>query len=144
MDDCIFCAILAGREPASFVYRDERCATFLDTRPVNPGHLLVVPIRHTANLSELDPEDGAQTFRVAQWLAAALRRSGVRCEGVNLHLADGEVADQEVFHVHLHVVPRFQGDGFGLCFPPGYGHHPPREELDEIARRVKSAMKNRD
>ena len=144
MDDCIFCAILAGRAPASFVYRDERCAAFLDIRPVNPGHTLVVPMRHAANLAELDPEDGAQMFRVAQRLAAALRRSGLRCEGVNLHLADGEVAGQEVFHVHLHVVPRFRGDGFGLRFPPGYGHQPPRAELDEIAGRIESALQTED
>lgn len=141
MHDCIFCAILAGRAPASLVYRDERCAAFLDIRPVNPGHTLVVPIRHAASLAELDPEDGAQLFRVAQRLAAALRRSGLRCEGVNLFLADGEAAGQEVFHVHLHVLPRFRGDGFGLRFPPGYGQNPPRAELDEIAQRIRGAMK---
>jgi len=140
MDDCIFCAILAGRQPASFVYRDERCAAFLDIRPVNPGHTLVVPIRHAANLAELDPEDGAQMFRVARRLAAMLRRSGLRCEGVNLFLADGEAAGQEIFHVHLHVLPRFRGDGFGLRFPPGYGQHPPRAELDQIARRIESPV----
>ncbi len=141
MHDCIFCAILAGRAPASLVYRDERCAAFLDIRPVNPGHTLVVPIRHAASLAELDPEDGAQLFRVAQRLAAALRRSGLRCEGVNLFLADGEAAGQEVFHVHLHVLPRFRGDGFGMRFPPGYGQNPPRAELDEIAQRIRGAMK---
>ncbi len=140
MEECIFCGILAGRRPASMVYRDERCAAFLDIRPVNPGHLLVVPIRHAANLVALDPEDGAQLFRVAQRLAAALRQSGVRCEGVNLFLADGEVAGQEVFHAHLHVLPRFRGDGFGLHFPPGFGYQPPRAELDELAGRIRGAL----
>ncbi|HPL28991.1 MAG TPA: HIT family protein [Anaerolineae bacterium] len=140
MDDCIFCGIFAGRLPASMVYRDERCAAFMDIRPVTPGHLLVVPVRHAAYLAELDAEDGAQLFRVAQRLAAALRQSGVRCEGVNLFLADGEAAGQEVYHVHLHVLPRFRGDGFGLRFPPGYGHRPPRPELDEIAGRIKGVL----
>ena len=140
MEHCIFCEILAGRQPVSLVYRDERCAAFLDIRPVNPGHLLVVPIRHAADLAELDEEDGAQLFRVARRLAAALRRSGVRCEGVNLFLADGVVAGQEVFHVHLHVVPRYAGDGFGLRFGPDYGRRPPRPELDEIAGRIREAL----
>jgi diadenosine tetraphosphate (Ap4A) HIT family hydrolase len=138
--DCIFCRIVAGDAPASFVYRDERCAAFMDIQPVTPGHVLVIPTRHAANLSELDPEDGEHLFRVGQQLAAAVRRSGLRCEGVNLFLADGVAAGQEVFHVHLHVIPRFQGDGFGLRFPPTYGLYPVREELDEIAGYIEGAL----
>ncbi len=143
MSDCIFCRILAGGAPVSFVYRDERCAAFMDIQPVTAGHLLVIPNRHAADLSELDPEDGAQIFRVGQRLAAALRRSGLPCEGVNLFLADGVAAGQEIFHVHLHVIPRFRGDGFGLRFPPTYGQHPSRVELDETAGRIKEALQRR-
>lgn len=143
MPDCVFCEIVAGREPASVVYRDELCTAFMDIRPVNPGHLLVIPNRHATYLADLPAETGAQLFRVAQRLAAALRRSGLRCEGVNLFLADGEVAGQEVFHVHLHVLPRFRGDGFGLRFPPGYGRRPPRPELDETAGRIRAALEQR-
>jgi histidine triad (HIT) family protein len=137
MPTCIFCDLLAGAAPASFVYRDEVCAAFMDIQPVNPGHLLVVPVAHAADLAALPPETGAQLMRVAQRLAAALRQSGVRCEGVDLFLADGVAAGQEVFHVHLHVIPRFAGDGFGFRFGPKYHKLPPRAELERIAAAIR-------
>lgn len=108
---CAFCAIVGGAAPASIVYHDEHCLAFMDIRPVNPGHLLVVPRVHAAYLAELEPVRAAHLLRVARPLVAALRAAagrpaaGVRCEGVNLFLADGEAAGQEVFHVHLHVIP---------------------------------------
>ena len=139
MPDCIFCQLLAGAAPASFVYRDEVCAAFMDIHPVNPGHLLVVPLAHAADLAALPPETGAQLMRVAQRLAAAVRQSGVRCEGVDLFLADGEAAGQEVFHVHLHVIPRYTGDGFGFRFGPEYDKRPPRAELERIAAAIRTA-----
>jgi len=134
---CVFCDIVAGHAPASILFQDERTITFLDHRPVTPGHMLVVPRRHAPFLADLDPEDGAQLFRVGLRGAAALRASSLRCEGVNFHLADGEVAGQEVFHVHLHVLPRFTGDGFGLRFPPDYRIRE-RAELDEAAAAVRA------
>ena len=140
MSDCIFCRILAGELPASVVYRDELCAAFMDIQPVNPGHLLVVPLAHASYLADLEPETGAWLFRIAQRMAAALRASGLRCEGINLFLADGEAAMQEVFHVHLHVFPRYAGDGFGLRFGEHYKHLPPRAALDEAAERIRRAV----
>ncbi len=138
MADCIFCQIVAGRAPASVVYRDEVCVAFMDIQPVNPGHLLVVPLAHAADLAALAVETGAQLMRVAQRLAAAVRQSGVRCEGVDLLLADGAAAGQEVFHVHLHVIPRFSGDGFGFRFGPDYGNPPPRAELERVAASIRA------
>jgi len=140
MDACIFCRILAGEAAASFVYRDERCAAFLDIQPVNPGHVLVIPTRHAAQLADLDAPTAGHLMTVAHGLAAALRASGLRCEGVNLFLADGAAAMQEVFHVHLHVLPRFVGDGFGLRFGPAYGTLPPRAALDTAAARIRAAL----
>ena len=131
---------MAGDSEVSLVYRDETCAAFMDIQPINPGHLLVVPVRHSADLSELKEEEGAQIFRVAQRLASALRRSGVRCEGVNLILADGEAAMQEVFHVHLHVVPRYEDDEFGFKFPSRYRHKPERKELMQVAEQIRYAL----
>lgn len=140
MNDCIFCAILAGEQPASVVYQDDLCTAFMDVQPVNNGHVLVVPNTHAASLAELDPETGGQMFRVAQRIAAALRCCTVRCEGVNLFLADGGVAMQSVFHVHLHVLPRYEGDGFGLRFGPSYLDRPERAELDRVAEEIKEAL----
>jgi histidine triad (HIT) family protein len=137
---CIFCDIVAGRAPASLVYRDERVCAFMDIQPVNPGHLLVIPVAHAADLASLEEETGAQMFRVGQRMAAAIRRSGVRCDGVNLFLADGEAAGQEVFHVHLHVLPRHAGDGFSLRYGPGYGVLPDRSALEAMASAVRAAL----
>jgi histidine triad (HIT) family protein len=138
MSDCVFCQILRGELDASVVHQDDRSMTLMDIQPVVRGHMLVVPRSHAAYLADLDPEDGAQLFRVGQLAAAALRSSPLRCEGVNFFLADGEAAGQEVFHVHLHVIPRFAEDGFGLRLPPDHSIRP-RAELDEGAASLRRA-----
>jgi histidine triad (HIT) family protein len=138
MSDCVFCDILAGDLPSSMVYEDAVAVAFMDIQPVNTGHVLVVPREHSAYLSEMDEETGAHLFRVAMRVQEAIRRSGVRCEGINLFLADGEAAFQEIFHVHLHVFPRYKGDGFRL--EEDQILHPSREELDELAARIRGTM----
>lgn len=140
MEECVFCEIVAGRAPASVVYRDDACIAFMDITPINAGHLLIVPIKHATYLADLDPQTGATLFKVAQRLSAAVRRSGMKAEGINLLVADGEAAGQEVFHVHLHVLPRFHGDGFGHRFPATYGQHPTREQLDSNASAITRAI----
>ncbi len=141
MANCVFCEIVAGRVPSSQVYQDERCTAFMDVQPVNPEHMLIIPNQHSAFLSELDEETGAQMFRIAQRLSHSLRISGLKCEGINFFLADGKAAMQEVLHVHLHVFPRYSGDGFGLRFGPTYSQHPPRTELDAAAEKIRSAFR---
>ena len=136
--DCVFCRIIAGELEASIVHEDERTLAFLDIQPLTPGHLLVVPRKHASSLAELDPEDGAELFRIGQRAAAVLRASKLRCEGVNFWLADGAAAGQDVFYVHLHVFPRFAGDGFGLRLPPAYAIRP-RDELDAAAQALREA-----
>lgn len=140
MSDCIFCAIIAGRAEASIVYQDEHATAFLDIQPINPGHLLIVPNQHVAFLADLDPVIGGHLFRVAQRLAGTLRRSSLQCEGINLFLADGEAAMQEVFHVHLHVVPRYAGDEFGMTFGAAYWTKPVRAELEAAAQQIREAL----
>lgn len=141
MDDCIFCKILLGELPSSIVYQDDKCTALMDIQPVNPGHMLVIPNHHAAYLADLDAKVGGHIFQVGQRLAAALRTSGLRCEGVNFFLADGEAAMQDVFHVHLHVFPRFDDDGFGLKFSPDYFTKPERTELDRISQDIQQALK---
>jgi len=132
---CAFCEIVAGRLPSSQVYADDDVLAFLDIRPVTAGHLLVIPRAHAARLTDLPPGDGARMFAVAQQLADALYRSGLPCEGVNLYLADGVAAGQEVFHSHLHVLPRSADDGFRLT---AQFQHPHRDELDAVAARIRA------
>jgi histidine triad (HIT) family protein len=137
---CVFCEIVRGAAPSSIVYADASVLAFMDIQPVNEGHVLVVPRAHAARMDELDGETGAQMFGVAIKLSTAMRQSEVRCEGVNLFLADGEAAGQEVFHVHLHVIPRYWGDGFGFRFGAGYHILPYRARLDEVAADIRRAV----
>lgn len=134
---CPFCAIAAGQAPARVVCADPQVLAFLDVRPVNPGHLLVLPRQHVSTLAELEPEVGAVLFKVAQRLAIALRRSGLRCDGVNLLLADGAVAGQEVGHLHLHVIPRHGQDGFRVS---ANAQSPDRAALDRTAAAIAAAL----
>ena len=136
-DLCVFCEIVAGRIESSVVHDDDRVLAFMDLNPISPGHLLVIPTRHGAALADDDPADGARLFRVGQALAGAVRRTGLRAEGVNLFLADGEAAGQEVFHTHLHVLPRFAGDGFRLQVTSG---SPSRDERDAVAGRIRAEL----
>jgi histidine triad (HIT) family protein len=137
MEACVFCEIVVGQAEASVVHSDEHVVAFMDIEPVNDGHVLVVPRVHAASLEELDEDAGARLFRTAHRLARALRRSGLRCEGVNMFLADGEVAFQEVFHVHLHVLPRTAGDGFTI---DARWRRRERAELDGSAAQVRHGL----
>jgi diadenosine tetraphosphate (Ap4A) HIT family hydrolase len=135
---CVFCKIVAGTAPASIAYADNRTVAFLDINPMTPGHLLVVPRGHAAGLAELDAEAGAQLWRVGQRLAAALRRSPIRTDGVTFFLADGAAAGQEVDHVHLHVIPRWKGDGVKIGYRPG---RPSRADLEANAADLQTALR---
>jgi histidine triad (HIT) family protein len=134
---CTFCDIVAGRLPASEVYADELVLAFLDIRPITTGHLLVVPRSHADGLADLPEPTGRAVFTTAQRMAAALRGSEVPCDGINFFLADGTVAGQEVAHVHLHVVPRYAGDGFRLT---ASFLSPDRPDLDATAELVRAAL----
>ncbi len=139
MSGCVFCAIVAGDAPASFVYEDDLAVAFLDINPVTPGHTLVVPRRHLPYLADLDEATGMHVHRIAMQVAGALRAAPLRCEGVNMFVADGEAAFQEVFHHHLHVFPRYRGDGFRIA-AEGWSAVPDRAELDANAALLKEAM----
>jgi histidine triad (HIT) family protein len=133
----IFADIIAGNAESSMVYQDDIAVAFMDIRPFTSGHVLVVPRQQARSLAELPPEIGAHLFVVGQKVAAALRASDPRCAGINFFLADGEVAGQEIFHVHLHVIPRTNGDGFGLRARP---MSPRRSELDAKATEISTEI----
>lgn len=139
---CVFCRIIQGDEPASIVHSGDGLVAFMDIQPVNPGHVLVVPRVHATRLAELDPQTAGWMFQLGRELAGALGASGIRCEGVNLFLADGPAAGQEVDHVHLHVIPRYRQDGFGFKFGPSYRNLPNRSELDRTATAIIRALED--
>lgn len=140
----VFEQILSGALPAAFVYRDELVSAFMDIQPITPGHVLVIPNHRAASLAELPPSTGERVFRVGHQIAAAIRRTTLKVEGVNLVLADGEAAGQTVFHVHLHVVPRFNGDGFQWKLPPSYYTPPSREELAANGELIRQSLQAGD
>jgi histidine triad (HIT) family protein len=138
--DCVFCEIVAGRAPASVVYADEQVTAFLDIQPVTPGHLLVIPNAHLPSLADLTDDVAGHLVRIARRLAAALRAADPRCEGINLFVADGEAAWQEVFHHHLHVIPRWPGDGFLIGASAWDAPPPSRAELEAAAFPIRAAL----
>ena len=142
MKSCIFCKIVDGNVPSSNVYEDDVCLAFMDIQPVNPGHVLVIPKEHFEDLNDLPAEIGSHLFQVAQRIVVSVPKTDIKFEGANLFLAHGEAAGQEVFHVHLHVIPRFTGDGFGFTFGPNYIDLPERQELDSIAVQIKQQLEN--
>lgn len=138
----VFAKILRGELPSYQVYADDVVVAFLDISPINPGHLLVIPRKGVASAADLDDETAGHLFQVGLRLSRALRNTDLPCEGVNFYLADGEKAGQEVFHVHLHVVPRRSGDGFGLRFGPQNRKQLPAYEMAAIAEQIRTALGN--
>jgi histidine triad (HIT) family protein len=139
VSECIFCRVAQGEADRSLVHEDDDVVVVMDIQPVNEGHALVLPKRHASELAELDEETGARLFVTAMRTAAALRGSGIRCEGVNVFLADGEAAGQDVDHVHLHVLPRYAGDPFRIDRDGGWLDPQERDELDAVAGRLRAA-----
>jgi histidine triad (HIT) family protein len=124
--DCLFCKILAGELPAQIVDEDERTMSFMDINPATRGHALVVPRRHARNLLEVDPEDLAAVAVSAQRLARRMTER-LNADGINLINSCGSAAWQTVFHLHVHVIPRYEDDPLKLPWVPAPG------DQDEIA-----------
>ncbi len=107
--------------PATVVYEDDLVLAFMDAMPINPGHVLVIPKQHHQFISDVDAEYASRMFEVARKINSAIRESaasgGLKCEDLNFMLSDGPSASQEVYHTHLHVIPRYAGDGVGFRFP---------------------------
>jgi len=127
MNDCLFCSIAAGKTPAEIIDEDELTVTFMDISPANVGHALVIPRQHAADLYEISPSDLAACVTAAQ--RAALRaRDRLGADGVNLLNSCKPAAWQTVFHFHIHVIPRYDGDPLQLPWIPAAG------SADQIAQ----------
>ncbi len=137
MQDCIFCQIVRGESPASIFYEDDIVLGIMTIGPVTTGHSMLIPKQHASFLADLYENTGRHLWTVTQRTAIAIRKSGIKCEGINLFLADGEAAFQEIFHVHMHIFPRYDGDSFQLV--ADWSVKPSRNELDRVARQIKAA-----
>lgn len=120
--DCIFCKIIAGEIPSYKVYEDDATLAFLDIHPATHGHTLVIPKEHVANLFEISEEAASQTMRSVQVVARILQNV-VEPDGINVRQNNGPAAGQDVFHYHVHVIPRWQGDQAVGGWKPGATDH---------------------
>ncbi len=136
MSDCVFCRIIAGQIPSTRVFEDEHTLAFMDIGQVNPGHVLVAVKKHAANLYELDDAQAAAVARTSVRVARAIRDS-FGPEGLSVYQANGTAAGQTVFHYHLHLLPRYAGDGMELVWPV---KNPAREALEEYAGRIRALL----
>ena len=137
--DCIFCKIVAGELAATVIDQDERTIAFMDINPATRGHALVATREHVRDLLEIGPEDLAATLNTAQRLARRMTER-LGADGINLLNNTGAASWQEVFHYHLHVIPRWEGDNFGIKFPPHYGAAADRKTLDDVAGRLRKRL----
>ncbi|MEK7568931.1 MAG: HIT family protein [Patescibacteria group bacterium] len=136
MNTCLFCKIIAGEIPTQKVYEDEHTLAFLDIHPVNIGHTLVIPKVHHTNLYDTPDETLAHIMTVVKKLSIAIK-SAMNADGINIEMNNDPVAGQIIFHTHLHIVPRFEGDGFKHWHGARDYHE---GESTEVAQKISAAL----
>ena len=136
MSDCVFCKIMAKQIPATVVHEDEHTLAFMDIGQVNPGHVLVALKAHRENIYALEDAQAAAVFRTAARIARAIREA-FSPPGLSVYQANGTPAGQTVFHLHIHLVPRHEGDGMALTWPV---KNPPRATLEEYAAKIRRSL----
>lgn len=135
MSDCVFCKIINGELPSAKVYEDEHVFAFLDLSQVTKGHTLVIPKEHVPNVYELSEEVAANLFKAVPKIANAVKNA-YEPIGLNVLNNNGEAAGQSVFHIHLHIIPRYgKGDGFGAVWKTHNDDYT-QEDLQEIAQTI--------
>ena len=136
MSTCVFCRIVAKEIPATVVHEDEHTLAFMDIGQVNPGHVLVAVKKHAENIFALDEAQAGAVFRSAAKVARAIR-GAFEPQGLSVYQANGAAAGQTVLHLHIHLVPRYEGDGMALTWPV---KNPPREKLTEYAEKIRAKL----
>lgn len=134
-DNCIFCRIANGEIPSATLYEDEEFRVILDLGPASRGHALVLPKEHYANIYELKEETAGKAFILAKKMAGKMT-AALKCDGFNVVQNNGSVAGQTVFHFHMHLIPRYEGDDVGLEWKPGTLTEEMKEEILEKMKTV--------
>jgi len=137
MADCVFCKIMAKQIPASVVHEDQHTLAFMDLGQVNPGHVLVALKAHAENVYALDDAQAGAVFRSVARVSRAIR-AAFAPQGLSVYQANGKAAGQTVFHLHVHLVPRHDGDGMELSWPV---KNPPRDKLEEAAAKIRAQLR---
>jgi histidine triad (HIT) family protein len=137
-EDCIFCRIVARQAPASIVAETAKALAFMDINQATDGHVLIVPKVHIRDVYGMDRETTDAVFRLSVDVAKAVK-AALHCDGLNLLQANERAGQQQVFHFHVHVVARYQGDRDRIHF--GWEPiHPPAAELDRLAEAIRQKM----
>jgi histidine triad (HIT) family protein len=132
-ENCIFCKIVRGQAPASTVYADESVMVFLDIRPLNMGHTLIIPKAHYVNIFDIPEKTLSQVHTVSKQIAAAVKKA-TAADGISIIQQNGKSAGQDIFHFHVHVIPRF----LGQKLPPfSELKEAERAKLDEMAEKIR-------
>ena len=118
MSDCIFCKIANGEIPSATLYEDEDFRVILDLGPASKGHALILPKAHAANIYEISDDMAAKAMILAKKMATKMTEA-LKCDGFNIVQNNGEPAGQSVFHFHMHLIPRYEGDQVGITWKPG-------------------------
>lgn len=139
--NCIFCELIHGGGEVSICYEDARAIAFMDVQPVNLGHVLVVPREHYESLNDVPAELAMHLFDVALRLGPTVRRVAY-CDDLNIVVNSGEAAGQNVFHYHVHLIPRQAGDGFDVPLPFPDSTMPDRTILDAMAARIIAELRD--
>lgn len=136
MDNCIFCKITAGEIPAITLYEDEDVKVIFDVGPATKGHALVIPKAHYADVFEIPEELLAKAHIVAKKVGTAIKNM-TGCDGMNILQNNGEEAGQSVFHLHIHIIPRYKDDTVNICWKLGIQD---KEYLEKLAENVKAEI----
>lgn len=135
-EDCIFCKIANGIIPSATIYENSDFKVILDVSPASKGHTLILPKEHFDNIFDMDADTAGKLFSLAAAVARALKQA-TGCDGMNIVQNNGEIAGQTVFHFHMHLIPRYEGDRVQVSWEPGTAT---KEELNEFASAVKKAL----
>ncbi len=135
-EDCIFCKIANGMIPSATIYENSDFKVILDVSPASKGHTLILPKEHFDNIFDMDADTAGKLFSLAAAVARALKQA-INCDGMNIVQNNGEVAGQTVFHFHMHLIPRYEGDRVNVTWEPGQAT---AEQLNELAAIVKREL----
>ena len=133
--NCIFCKIAAGEIPSKTLYEDNNFRVILDISPASKGHAIILPKNHAANIYELSEEDASKILIVAKKVATAMQKV-LQCDGMNILQNNGEVAGQSVFHLHIHLIPRYKDDNLTIKWTPGTSNDVLADDLMEAIQKA--------
>jgi len=135
-ESCIFCKIVLKQAPVSIIYEDESVLAFLDIRPLNLGHVLVIPKAHYIDIFDIPAKELRNVHKVAKMVSDPIKKA-TRADGISIIQQNGKAAGQDIFHLHVHVVPRFEGQKM-----PSFGDlkEVERTKLDDMAQKIRKLL----